>query len=933
MLRKLSILSILAITSLITFAQDTIPMDKNVRYGKLSNGLTYYIRYNKLPEQRADFYIAQNVGAILEEDHQNGLAHFLEHMAFNGTKNLPEKTLINYLESTGSQFGRNLNAYTSLDETVYMLRSIPTTRQSIVDSCILILHDWSSFISLEEKEIDKERGVILEEWRTGANANRRMWKEGNKLKYPGSQYAKRDVIGDTAVINNFTYDALRSYYKKWYRPDLQAIIIVGDIDLDKVEQSIKSQFSDIPFPEAAAKRVIYQVPENKEPIISIVTDVEAKVALLGLEYKHTPIADSDKLKVSTYTAHLEHALISSMLGERFDDLAKKPSANFIQAQAEYSSLNRSTDAFQVVFVAKEGKEKEAFNDMLTEVERMKRYGFTEAELSRAKEKISSHIEKAYNERDKVKSTDYVQEYVGHFLELEAIPGVEWEYKQVKIDFEKNIKLEGINKRAAAYIRDENLIVDIAAPKKDDVKLPSKEEILSALSAVKSAKIEAISEKKLASNLLKKEPKAGTIATIEKGTLFGETRWTLSNGIKVIIKTTDFKDDEILMSAFSNGGLSTKKEIEDLISARFASMIINSSGLASFSEADLEKMLAGKNVSVSPSIGEYTENIKASSSVKDFETMLQLNYLYFTAPRKSKDDFKTNMEMLRTALANSSKDPRTAFKDSISMITSGYHPRTILMQPSIIEKIDLNQAFEFYKERFANPADFTFVFIGNIQADSAKTLILKYLGGLKTTATKENWQDNGVRIPSGKVRKSFEKELTVEKTSTYLLVSGGMPYNLINEVQLSALADILDIRYTESIREKEGGTYGVRVRADLSDKPQEQAELTISFDTDQKKKDRLMQLVYNELDSICLNGPLLEDVIKVKENLLKQHKEDIKENRWWLSAISIYEQDGIIYPNKYEEAVKSISVESIKQTLNALYKQNNSIEIIMNPKTK
>ena len=924
------LLCIIFLLSTAILAQKLIPLDSSVRYGKLDNGMTYYIRLNYKPEGRADFYIVQNVGAILEEDHQNGLAHFLEHMAFNGTKNFPDKGIINYMETIGAQFGTNINAYTSLDETVYMLRNIPVERQSTVDSSLLILHDWSSFVSLEDEEIDKERGVILEEWRTGAHANRRMWKEGNKQKYPGSQYAKRDIIGDTAVINNFSYDALRSYYKKWYRPDLQAIIIVGAVNTEEVLMSIQRIFADIPTPVNPAERIVYQIPDNKEPIVSIVTDPEAKTSNLGLEYKHTPQANEFKKTEASYSLLLINSLITTMLESRFEEKSINPDASYVGGYAHYGDIARCKDAFQVTVVAKEGQEKKAFEDLLSEVNRVKQFGFTQTEFDRAKKEILAFYEKAYNERDKNKNGNYVREYMGNFLNTEAIPGIKWEFEKATKAFETEITLQQVNTTAQGYISDENLVVDISGPEKQAFLLPTKEEVLLAINTSKTTKQQAYEEKIIDKQLFKKKLKQAKIVEEKRVEQLGTTEWMLSNGIKVIFKETTNKDDEILFSCFSDGGTSLIEKIEKLPSAFFATEVVENNGLGKFTKTDLTKVLAGKVAVVSPSISGHSEGMVGSSSVKDFETLLQLCYLYFTAPRKDNEAFESLMSQYKTMLVNAQTDPRKAFGDSISMFSTDHHPRATLINTETMDKVEQKTALKIYKQRFENPADFTFVFVGNIKKDSVKQLILTYLGGLKTKNKKEVWKDNNVRYPKGQKDCVFNKEMQVSKSSIYFLLSGEMPYNMKNKICIGALADILDIRYTESIREKEGGTYGVRVNAGLTNQPIEQSTLSIRFDTDESKKDKLIGLVFQELDSIVKNGPRADDLFKVKQNLQKQHEENKEENSWWLRTIRLYEEDGINYPYEFPPVLRDLDAEAIQETLKALMKEGNVLKVIMNP---
>ena len=930
-MHKQCLFLLISLFSISLSAQSVIPMDSSIRYGKLENGLTYYIRSNKQLENRADFYIAQNVGAILEEDYQNGLAHFLEHMAFNGTKNFPGKGIINYMESIGAQFGTNINAYTSLDETVYMLRSIPVHRAGIVDSALLILHDWSSFISLEAEEIDKERGVILEEWRTGAHANRRMWKESNKQKYPGSQYAKRDIIGDTAIINNFMHETLRDYYKKWYRPDLQALIIVGDISVDTVEMSIKKLFADIPAPVSRAPRPIYSIPNNASPIVSIVTDPEAKVSRLGIEYKHEPLADTFKKTTGYYTKLLINSLLGRMIESRFEEISADPTASFVGGYAEYGAIDRSKDAFQVMVVAKDGQEKQAFNAMLTEVQRLKKHGFLDTELERAKKELLAYYEKLYNERTNTKNANYVQEYIGHFLELEPIPSIEWEYERAPQYFNDSISLLVINQTLQNYITSNNIVVDISGPEKQKAQLPDKSMVLSSLNTIANTEVTPYSETTVNKTLLQKKLKAGSLVSEKAMESLQANELLLSNGIRIITKETTLKNDEILVACFSEGGYSLVKKVTDLPSAFFATNIVENNGLGAFSKIELSKHLAGKIATISPYISTYSEGFSGSSSVKDLETLLQLIHLYFSSPRKDDDAFDALMNKYKTVLINAETDPRKTFSDSINFLSANKHPLAGLITMATLEKVSQKTALNIFKQRFANPADFTFVFVGNIHKDSLLHLATKYLGSLKTSKKKEQWKDHYMRFPKGVQLSDFEKAMQVAKTSIYLQFNGEMAYSLSQKTHMDALADILDLRFTETIREDEGGTYGVRVKGSVSKTPIEEADLSIQFDTDKEKKDRLIDLIYNELETIQTNGPREADLQKVKLNLLKQHQENLEENGWWLKAISLYEKDKINLAADYTDAVNTLSVKSIQEFLKALLIQQNKLEIFMNPK--
>jgi len=908
-----------------------LPIDPKVRYGKLDNGLTYYIRANKEPKQRADFYIAQNVGAILENDNQNGLAHFLEHMAFNGTKHFPGKGILNYLESIGVKFGADINAHTALDETVYNLSDVPTTRDGIIDSSLLVLHDWSGFISLEGSEIDAERGVIREEWRTGAGADRRMWKEANKQKYPGSQYSKRDIIGDTAIINNFGYKTIRDFYQKWYHPDLQAIMVVGDVDVDKVEAKIKALFSDIPKNPNAGLRPVYPILDNTQPIVSSVKDKEARMTRIELEYKHEKLPSEVKLSMQGYGLGVINSLISTMIGNRFDEITQQADAPFVGAYGYYGELVKSKDAFILLAFPKEGKELTGLNAILLEAEKIKRFGFTNSELERAKTSILKNIEKAYNERDNQKNNDLIEEYVRHFLNQEVIPGIEFENTTMQAMMPQ-LKLEIVNQIAKSYVTDTNMIVSIMAPDKEAVKIPTTDQVMEALASSKKAELTAKAEEKMNMPLIKKAPKAGKIKKTAENAALGTTEWTLSNGIKVILKPTTFKKDEILLSAFSAGGMSKVKNAADLTSAALATGIEGNNGLGDYSLVDLNKVLNGKIASVNPYIGAYDEGFSGNSSVSDFETLLQLVYLHFTAPRKDDNAYKAMMNGYRASLANSDSDPRKAFSDSVGVTINNHNARTVILNLKTLDLVDQDKALAIYKDRFAVPADFTFILTGNVDPknEAFKTAVCTYLGGLKSKSGGEKYTDNNIRKPKGKVSNDFAKEMKVKKASNFILYSAAMPFNMTNRTAVTAIGSILTIRYTESIREKEGGSYGVGVRGSMNNTPIEEATLMMQFDTDPAKQAKLIGIIHSEVADIVANGPRADDLQKVKENMLKKYTEDVAENGWWSGALQRYYQDNLNLVTDYKAAVEALTSESIQTTLKNIVSQGNVMEVVMKP---
>lgn len=905
-----------------------VPMDTAIRFGKLSNGLTYYIRHNEQPKQRAEFFIAQKVGAILEEDSQNGLAHFLEHMCFNGTKNYPGKNFLNGFEKMGVKFGDNINAYTSLDETVYNLSEVPTTSEGLIDSSLLILHDWSGFVSLEDAEIDQERGVIREEWRQGRTAARRIMQARNKVMLAGSPYANRDVIGDTAVINNFKYEDLRSYYKKWYRPDLQAVLVVGDVNVDQIEAKIKKLFSDIPAPVNPAERTYYSIPDNDKPIVGVFTDPEMTSTQMFMFWKRAALPDEVRSSVQGYGLGRINSLISAMANERLSNAAQEPGSPFGNAGAAVTDLVRTTDGFLFQCSPVLGKEKEARERLLKEAEIIRRFGFTESELERAKTDQLSYFEKAEKERNQQKNNKLVEEYVRNFTSAEPCPGIVWENDMVK-KMMPSINLQMVNQIASSYMTDKNFVFTIAGPEKAGLTYPTNDELLQEIAAAKAAKYEAFKDSVSNEPLVPKMPKPGKVKKVAENKQLGTIEWTLSNGIKVVLKPTKFKDDEIRMNAWSLGGMSLVPE-GDLISASLTTDVINQSGLGTFNLIELGKKLNGKIASVSPAIGTYDEGMSGSSSVKDQEILLQLTYLYFTAPRKDVNAYQQYMKQVTTYLENAAGNPQKAYSDSLNMILYGYHPRIQILNTETIKKANLETMQRIYKERFANPADFTFTFIGNIDEATFKPLVEKYLGGLKTTKNVEKWKDNGIRMQKGLIRKDIVKPLKVSKTTNNIRYVAEMPFNMTNLVQMEAISAILDLRYTATIREKEGATYGVGLRGNVLNTPVELATLAIRYDTDPKLVDKMLNIVHSELDTLALIGPKPEDLSKVKLNMFKQYKEDVEDNGFWSYAINRYYKDKLNYPADFEKAVESLSIESIKNTAKVLLDAKNRIEVLLQP---
>ena len=930
-MKKFILCTIVLALSFVAVAQQPqpLPIDSAVRVGKLENGLTYYIRHNEYPKQRAEFHIAQAVGAILEEDHQNGLAHFLEHMAFNGTEHFAGKGIIEYFESIGVNFGGNINAYTSLDETVYRLSEVPTTREGIIDSALLVMHDWACGLLLLEEEIDNERGVIREEWRTGMGASRRMWKHSNMLKYPGSQYAKRDVIGDTAVINNFEYDALRDYYKKWYGPDNQAIIVVGDIDVDKIEEKIKALWADVPARQNRGERPLYSVDDNETPIVAIVKDKEAQNTRIELEFKKGKLPKEFRGTDAAYVQAGMLDMICDMFNNRLQELAVDPNASFTGAGSFYGETVKEKDAFTAVYIAKQGQETQAYKDLLTQLEKVRRYGFTTSELERVKKEWLSHYEKAYNERATVRNIGRAQECIRHYLDGAPMPGEEWEYQMVQ-QLLPMISVDMLNQIAQQLVTDANLIISFQAPV--EAVLPTEAEAVELLAAVKNEEIEAPVEEAIRENLVEVAPKAGKIKKTKTNPQLGTTEWTLSNGIRVVIKPTEFKQDEILFSAFSKGGNSLVAT-EDLIPAALATDVISLSGIADMSMTDLQKALTGKNVSYSPSINANTESMEGASTVKDLETLLQLNYLYFTAPRRDEEAYAMLMSVLESQLANRDKNPKVAFSDSVQMMGSNNSPRTIIFNKEALKKANLDKSLEVYRARFANPADFVFTFVGNVNPEDAafQAMVCTWLGGMKTTKKMEKVRDNGVRVPEGINKNYFTRKMETKTASNRIqYTSYDIPYTLANELNMEMIGRILSTRYLESIREREGGSYGVGCAGGLNVYPVPTAYLLMQFDTDPEKQTKLMSIIHEEVNTIIENGPLAKDLNKEKESMLKDFQEDLEKNSYWDTALYMYYMYGINYIADYQAAVENITAETVQSTLKQLVASGNMFEVVMLP---
>lgn len=913
------------------FAQQQmpIPVDPNVRIGKLENGLTYYIRKNSLPENRADFYIAQKVGSIQETPEQRGLAHFLEHMCFNGTTHFPDNELTKYLETIGVKFGVNLNAYTSIDETVYNISNVPVVREGVVDSCLLILHDWANDLLLEPKEIDKERGVIHEEWRSRMSAIQRLMEKALPQMFVGTKYEYCMPIGNMDVVLNFKPQTLRDYYEKWYRPDLQGIVIVGDIDVDLVESKIKTLFSPIPAQPNAAERIYYPVTDNVEPIIVIEQDKEQSNIQALLFNKHEAIPNEQKSFLNYLVYDYAKGAIANMINARLEELRLSPNPPYIYAGAYDDDffVAKTKKAFTGYTICKEDNIEGGVETLLREIERARRFGFTQSEYTRARADILRSLESEYNERDKKKNDSYVKQYVRHFLDNEPIPSIADEYAFLN-QLAPNIPVEAINQILQSLISENNQVLAIFGPEKEGLTYPTKEAIAAIIQKVKAEDLTAYEDKVSDEPLIAKLPTPGKIVSEKKDGIFGTTTLTLSNGVKVIVKPTDYKADEIQMEGISWGGSSLYPDA-DLPNLKNLNSVISVGGIGNFSRIELEKALSGKKAWASASVKRDTEEISGSCSPKDFETMLQLAYLSFTAPRKDQEAFTSFINRTKASLQNQELNPMVAFSDSINSTIFMNHPRSKRVKSEDLDKISYDRVFEIFQERFKDASDFTFVLVGNIDLDEAKPLLEQYLGALPSINRKESFLDNKIFARKGVYKNVFIKEQETAKASNFIFYHGQAGYNLRNEVLMSMLTQILDLVYTEKVREDEGGTYGVSVNGHIAKQPREEFSIQIMFETSPSKRDQLMKIIFAEIDNLTKQGPSEINLNKVKEYMLKKHNENLKENTYWMGVIRQYVFDDVNSIDGYTDLINGITINDIRNFANELLvKQKNEIEVSM-----
>ena len=917
--------------------QGKIDNDNTIRKGILPNGMTYYIRHNAQTKGVADFYIAQKVGSILEEKRQRGLAHFLEHMAFNGTKHFPGNTLqpgiVAWCESVGIKFGANLNAYTSVDQTVYNISAAPVTREGVIDSCLLILNDWSHELLLTDKEIDKERGVIEEEWRTRRSgmAIQRLSEQAMPIIYAGTKYSDCMPIGNIDIVRTFPYNDLRDYYSKWYRPDLQAIIVVGDINEDKIEEKIKKLFAKIPLPQNPAHRIYYPIGNNEKMILYTATDKEQPTVNFTLYMKRDVTPKQERNTIQNYADDYKTNILRMAINDRLEELSRTKNAPFISASVRSGNffLASTKDAFELSGVLKEGKAIEAIQLLVGEVERARANGITIDELKRGKAEMLSYAENDYNDRSNRRNGEFVEQCVQNFLEETPIIEPEKELEIVR-KLDKTVTIDDVNALAKTIITNQNQVVTMFGPDKNTFKMPTNSSIENAiLKAQKQHYTPYKTQNTLTERLITKLPKPGSIIS-ERTYKYGYTEFTLSNGLKVYVRPTNFEPDEVNLKLFSLGGknIYPDSEMPNLTYLMAGATI---GGVAQYNDLTLEKMLAGKTATVTPFIDNDTRGMAGTSNVKDTKTLLELVYLYFTQPRKDPQAFKNLMEQQQEFLTNAHVNPMLAYNDTLHKVAYATN-RMASMDKEQLKRVNYNRIMHIYKELFANAANFKLILTGNININKLKPLLCQYIATLPSNNTKETIGTYEPKLVDGKKTYIFHKKQTTPTAITTIVIKGKMEYNNRNELLMDAIGQLLRIVYTEKVREDKGGTYSVQASGDLQHHPNDEALLRIAFQTDPQKYNDLIPIVYKELEKMATEGPSQQDLDKVKAYELKVYNQVLRMNNYWEYVLYTDLYNGIDVDTDFRYIVENMTCDDIRTTLRNLLNQNNCIEVTMTQPT-
>ena len=914
----------------VAFGQSPLPNDPAVRVGELENGLKYYIRHNDQPAQRAEFWIATDAGAHQEEDHQDGLAHFFEHMCFNGTKNFPGKSMLDYLQSIGAEFGRNINASTGFEVTQYMLNNIPVVRESIIDSCLLVLHDWSGYVTCAPEEIDNERGVIIEEKRSRDAANWRMYMAARPYIYGDLPYAKRTLIGSYEQLANFEHQSLIDFHQKWYRPDNQAVIVVGDIDVDAVEAKIKALFSEIPVPAVPVEKPVVKIADNAEPVIGVITDPEAQYSYVELMWKSEPLPKQFNNTDVAFMTEIIKSYVQQIMSERFSDIAADPASPFIQAGLYFYPICNECDATRGQVLFREGNMGEALKAFMIEVEKMRRFGFNDGEVQRATDNILKHYEDAVEAAATRKNGDLVGPLLNNFYKNESYLEPEFAL-QLAQGLCAQFNAQVLNQIVSQMIPENNLVVLYNGPSKEGSVIPTEQEIRDVLAAAKAAEIQANVEETVNEPFISKDLKGSKVKkTVE--TVYGATEWTLKNGVKVVVLPTELKKDQVMFDIKMKGG-KTLIATEDLPS--FADDIwglyLQNTGISKFAGKTVPKMLAGKSLSVNPYIGGSRHGVSGSSTPKDLETALQIAYLYFTEPRFDNDEYMTGINQINALMPNLKSNPDFQFSIAMDEILYGHNPRVVNLTEETLAKANLATIERVYRELFKDAAGAVVTIVGNVDLETLKPMVEKYIGSLPKgkKATDVN-QENLITFAKGEVDEVVKLKMQAPKSTVVQLYTAYAPVTTKKSVALDAANYVIDMVYTKTIREDEGGTYGVGTSMLAQRSPMERLITQIYFNTNPESVEKLAVLAAKGLKELAENGPSQEQFNMAIENFKKNLPESRINNGYWMNCLQTWNEHGINYDVEYEEAINTLTPEDVKAVLQELLSQGNVIKIASFP---
>ncbi len=936
-MRKILFLFFFIATGLPLFAQvaytpnAAIPLDTAVRHGVLPNGMTYYVQYNSKPDKRVEMRLAVNAGSMQEDDNQQGLAHFCEHMAFNGTTHFTHNQVVDFLEGAGMRFGADLNAYTSFDETVYMLQ-LPTDSIKLIQQGFQVLEDWAHSLLFDPVEIDKERGVVTEEWRLGQGANERMRRQYFPVLFENSRYALRLPIGKMDIIKNCPYDTLRKFYKDYYQPRNMAVVIVGDINPAEMEAYIKQKFSSIPNAPGTPMMHKYAVPDNDKLLVAKATDKEAQYTSVQISFRQTQL-DRDST-LADMRRHILYELFTGMLNDRLGELAKKPDASWVFARTDYSNEVRTKTAFSVFALANEGKSGDVLKTLLNECFRVRAFGFTQSELDRQKKSVLSDLEQEYNEKNKTESRNIVTQYVYNFLEKEPVPGIAFEYQFNKWNMD-GISLAEVNALAAQFIQSSghNTVIVLTGPDKSSGTIPDTAGIRKIFQEAQSAKPEAWVDQVNTQPLMTTTDAPGKITDTKTLDAVGVTEWTLSNGAHVLLKPTDFKNDEIKMMAYAFGGTSLYSN-QDYVSAEFAANIADNSGLANYDATQLEKYLEDKKIQITPYMQDVNAGFQGSSSVKDLPTFMSLLNLYMTSPRKDSTGYLVFRNQILAMTKNKGNDPAQNLRDTVDYVMGSHHFRARPFNEAQLNELSFSRAYQIYQERFSDPSEFTFTFVGSFTLDEMKPLVEKYLASIPAKNKKDTWKDAGVRTPAGVVNKMVYKG-TEPKASVVLKFTGPFVYNRANRNDLNMLTQLMNIKLRETLRENMSGTYGVSASAMPVHYPNAGYTITVQFGCAPENVDALTQAAFRVIDSVKLVGCSATNLNKIRE--LASHERDtrLKDNSFWVQVISqsAMNQESVLELLDFNKYLDGLTSDRLRDLAKQYFNMNNYAKFVLLPEKK